>query len=324
MSPPGGSAASNKTPDARLRDTANISAPVAAGVMLASINAVVFVFLWSTGFIVARAIAPFADPNLFLLARFSGTALLFACAALIGRAVWPTGRALGKHLVAGALLQGVYLGAGYWAIAQGMSAGVMALLGALQPLLTAAVAAPLFGERLSRRGWSGMALGLAGVALVLEPKLTAAGLPATHGHAPAWLVVTISIVAVVAITAGTLFQKTSLASADLRSSSAVQNFGAALVAALFALALGEHRWIPSPTLWVSLVWGIVMLSGVSLTMLVWLVRRGDASRATALLFLVPPLAAIEGYVGFGETLTLVQIAGFVVALVGVLLARSKS
>jgi drug/metabolite transporter (DMT)-like permease len=296
--------------------------------MLASISAVVFVVLWSTGFVVARAIAPFADPNLFLLARFSGTALLFACAALIGRAAWPTGRALGKHLVAGALLQGVYLGAGYWAIAQGMSAGVMALLGALQPLLTAAVAAPLFGERLSRRGWSGMALGLAGVALVLEPKLAAAGLPAPHGpangQAPGWLVVAISIVAVVAITAGTLFQKTSLASADLRSSSAVQNFGAALVAALFAFALGEHRWVPSPTLWVSLAWGIVMLSGVSLTMLVWLVRRGDASRATALLFLVPPLAAIEGYVGFGETLTPVQIAGFVVALVGVLLARSKS
>jgi drug/metabolite transporter (DMT)-like permease len=290
--------------------------------MLASISAIVFVVLWSTGFVVARAITPFADPNLFLLARFAGTALLFAGAALIGRAVWPTGRALGKHLVAGALLQGVYLGAGYWAIAQGMSAGVMALLGALQPLLTAAVAARLFDERLSPRGWGGMALGLAGVALVLEPKLAAAGLPASHGHAPAWLVVAVAVLAVVSITAGTLFQKTSLASADLRSSSAVQNFGAALVAALFALGLGEHRWIPSPTLWVSLAWGIVMLSGVGLTLLVWLVRRGDASRATALLFLVPPLAAVESYIGFGETLLPIQIAGFVVALAGVLLARS--
>jgi drug/metabolite transporter (DMT)-like permease len=290
--------------------------------MLASISAVVFVVLWSTGFVVARAIAPFADPNLYLLARFSGTALLFACVALVGRAAWPTGRALGKHLVAGALLQGVYLGAGYWAVAQGLSAGVMALLGALQPLLTAAVAAPLFGERLSPRGWGGMALGLVGVALVLEPKLAAAGLPASHGHAPAWLVVVVAVLAVFSITAGTLFQKTSIASADLRSSSAVQNFGAALVAGLFVVVLGEHRWVPSPTLWISLAWGIVMLSGVGLTLLVWLVRRGDASRATALLFLVPPLAALEGYIGFGETLMPIQIAGFVVALVGVLLARS--
>jgi drug/metabolite transporter (DMT)-like permease len=290
--------------------------------MLAVFNAVVFVVLWSTGFVVARAITPFADPNLFLLARFAGTALLFAIAALVARAAWPAGRALGKHLIAGALLQGVYLGAGYWAVAQGMSAGVMALLGALQPLLTAAVAAPLFGERLSGRGWTGMALGLAGVALVLEPKLAAAHAPVAHGNVSQAVVVIVSILAVCAITAGTLIQKTSLSKADIRSASAVQNVGAALVVLLFAIALGEHKWIPSPTLWASLAWGIVMLSGVSVTLLVWMVRRGDASRATALLFLAPPLAAIEGYFGFGETLTVVQVAGFVLALVGVLLARS--
>lgn len=291
-------------------------------ILIATLAAAVFVVLWSTGFVVARAITPFADPNLFLLARFGGTALLFALAALAARARWPSGRDLGKHLFAGALLQGVYLGAGYWAVAQGLSAGVMALLGALQPLFTAAAAAPLFGERLHRRGWAGMALGLAGVALVLAPKITAPAGQVTHGAAPPWLVVAVSILAVGAITAGTLFQKTSLARADLRSASAVQNFGAALVACLLALALGEHRWIPSPALWVSLAWGIVMLSGVSVTLLVWMVRRGDAARATALLFLAPPLAAVEGYLGFGETLLPVQIAGFVLALAGVTLARS--
>ena len=285
------------------------------------INAVLFVVLWSTGFVVARAITPFADPNLFLLARFGGTAALFTLVALATRAAWPRGRDLGKHLLAGALLQGVYLGAGYWAVAQGMSAGVMALLGALQPLLTAAVAAPLLGERLSPRGWSGMVLGLTGVALVLEPKLAAAA-PVPHGSAPPWLVIVISILAVVSITAGTLFQKTSLAKADLRSASAVQNLGAAAVAAVLALALGEHRWISSTSLWTSLAWGIVMLSGVSVTLLVWMVRRGDASRATALLFLAPPLAALEGYIGFGEMLLPVQIAGFVFALAGVWLVRS--
>jgi len=290
--------------------------------MLAVFNAVVFVVLWSTGFVVARAITPYADPNLFLLARFGGTALLFMLAALIARVEWPKGRALGMHLIAGALLQGVYLGAGYWAVAQGMSAGIMALLGALQPLLTAAVAAPLFGERLSKRGWSGMLLGLAGVALVLQPKLTAASDMTTSANVPEWLVIAVSLLAVCAITAGTLIQKTSLSKADIRSASAVQNIGAAIVVLVFALALGEHRWIPSPALWMSLAWGIVMLSGVSVTLLVWMVRRGDASRATALLFLAPPLAAIEGYIGFGETLTMVQVAGFIVALVGVLLARS--
>ncbi|SIT37275.1 conserved membrane hypothetical protein [Paraburkholderia ribeironis] len=290
--------------------------------MLASFIAAVFVVLWSTGFVVARAITPYADPNLFLLARFGGTALIFALAAVIARAAWPSSRDFGKHLAAGALLQGVYLGAGYWAVAQGLSAGVMALLGALQPLATAAVAAPLFGERLAPRGWTGMALGLAGVVLVLEPKLASAAPSTSQGNAPAWLVVLVSIGAVAAITAGTLFQKTSLAKADIRSASAVQNLGAACVAAVLALTLGEHRWIASPTLWGSLAWGIVMLSGISVTLLVWMVRRGDAARATALMFLAPPLAALEGYLGFGETLLPVQIAGFAVALVGVLLARS--
>ncbi|WP_411192546.1 DMT family transporter [Paraburkholderia sp. B3] len=295
--------------------------------MLAALAPALFVILWSTGFVVARAIAPYADPNLFLLARFAGTAALFAGVALIARAPWPRGRQLGKHLFAGALLQGIYLGAGYWAVAQGLSAGVMALLGALQPLLTAAFAARLFGERLAPRRWAGMALGLAGVVLVLLPKLQAAAHGASApghalpGHVNPLLVVIVAVAAVGSITAGTLYQKTSLAEADIRSASAVQNAGAAIVAALLALALGETRWVASATLWFSLAWGIAMLSGAGVTLLVRMVRRGDAARATALLFLAPPLAALESWLLFRETLTPLQIAGFGVALVGVLIAR---
>ena len=286
--------------------------------------AAAFVFLWSTGFIVARAITPYVDPNLYLLARFSGTALLFVAIAWMARVNWPRGRDAARHLFAGALLQGVYLGAGYWAVAQGMGAGVMALLGALQPLLTAAIAAPLFGERLSRRAWTGLGLGLAGVALVLAPRIAAGGGHDSHaaGSAPQWFVVIVAVLAVVAITAGTLYQKTSLAQADIRSASALQNIGAALVAGVLVWALGEHRFVASTVTWISLAWGVVMLSGVATTLLVWMVRRGDASRATALLFLAPPLAAIESYLAFGETLGAIQIMGFGVALAGVLLARA--
>jgi len=293
--------------------------------MFSLLTAPVFVFLWSTGFIVARAITPYVDPNLYLLARFTGTAILFVALALIARVRWPTGRDALRQMVAGALLQGVYLGASYWAVARGLGAGVMALLGALQPLLTAAFAARLFGEKLSARAWSGLALGLVGVALVLAPRLAGSAPSAAHAAdtAPQWLVITVAVFAVFAITAGTLYQKTSLANADIRSASALQNAGAAIVAAVLAVSLGEHRFIASMTTWLSLAWGIVMLSGVATTLLVWMVRRGDASRATALLFLAPPLAAIESYVAFGETLGSIQIAGFGVALAGVLLARSK-
>ncbi|KVD86508.1 multidrug DMT transporter permease [Burkholderia sp. ABCPW 14] len=285
----------------------------------ASLVAAAFVALWSTGFIVARAIKPYADPNLYLLARFTGTALLYACVALAVRARWPARREWSRHLFAGALLQGVYLGASYWAVAQGLNAGVMALLGALQPLATAALAAPLFGERLSARGWLGMALGVAGVALVLAPKLAAAH--AAAGGAPAWAVVAIAVAAVASITAGSLYQKSSLAQTDLRTAVAVQNLGAALVAGAAALALGETRWHGAPALWFSLAWGIAMLSGVAVMLLMAMLRRGEAARATSLLFLAPPLAALQGYALFGETLGPLQIAGFAVALAGVTLAR---
>lgn len=281
--------------------------------------AAAFVALWSTGFIVARAIKPYADPNLYLLARFCGTALLYAGIALPARAPWPAPREWGRHLLAGALLQGFYLSASYWAVAHGLSAGVMALLGALQPLATAALAAPLFGERLAARGWFGMALGIAGVALVLAPKLGDA--PAAAGDAPAWAVVAIAIAAVGSITAGSLYQKTSLAKADLRIAVALQNLGAALVAGAAAVALGETRWHGAPALWFSLAWGIGMLSGVAVMLLMAMLRRGEAARATSLLFLAPPLAALQGYALFGETLVPLQLAGFALALAGVTLAR---
>nr|WP_179401474.1 DMT family transporter [Burkholderia guangdongensis] len=339
--------------------------------MLNTVVAATFVALWSTGFIVARAIKPYADPNLFLLARFAGTALLFGAVALAARAPWPPRREWARHLIAGALLQGIYLGASYWAVAQGLNAGVMALLGALQPLATAVLAVPMFRETLPARGWAGMMLGLAGVALVLAPKVgavagtttasavsasasavsvsataasisaasasasasaTAASASATAASAsasaaaataaaPGWLVVAVSVLAVASITAGSLYQKGRLARTDLRTAVAVQNAGAALVAAAFAALLHETRWTGAPALWASLVWGVVFLSGGAVTMLMWMLRRGNAARATSLLFLAPPLAAVQGYALFGERLSPLQFAGFAIALGGVVLAR---
>lgn len=103
----------------------------------------------------------------------------------------------------------------------------------------------------------------------------------------------------------------------------MQNLGAALVAAVFVVLLHESRWIGAPALWVSLVWGVVFLSGGAVTMLMWMLRRGNAARATSLLFLAPPLAALQGYLLFDETLAAIQLAGFVLALAGVVLARQR-
>ncbi len=199
-----------------------------------------FVLIWSTGFIVGKAVVPVADTSLFLLARFALAGLMFTLAAALAGAAWPAPREVPCHLLAGALMQGIYLCAGYGAVAHGLSPSVMALLGALQPLLTALLAIPLLKELPSTRTWRGLALGAAGVGLVVLPAMRAG---APHAVSP-WIVL-IGLLAIVSITMGTLLQKTSIANADIRASSAWQNAGAMLVAGTLVTVNGgpgDLRW----------------------------------------------------------------------------------
>jgi drug/metabolite transporter (DMT)-like permease len=275
-----------------------------------------FVLVWSTGFIVARMLRGAVDPNLFLAVRFALTAALFVPLVFAARARWPRGRDVPRHLAAGVLIQGIYLGGGYWAVAHGLPAAVMALIGALQPLLVALLARATIGERVSRRTWTGLLIGLSGVCLVIVPRLASG-----DGSVGSPLVLAVAVVGIVSMTVGTLVQKTSLAGADLRAASAIQNAGAAGACAVFALALGEDHWGGGMPPLLALGWASVFLSGGGTTLLVWMVRRGAAARVSALLLLVPPVVAVETYLLFGDTLTVVQIAGFAVAIAGVWLAR---
>jgi drug/metabolite transporter (DMT)-like permease len=274
-----------------------------------------FVLFWSSGFVVARGIVDVAAPNLFLAVRFALAAALFGGFALAARVSWPRGRALLHHLGAGSLQNGIYLGAGYWAVANGVAAGVMSLMGAMQPLLTAVLAGPLLAERVTRATWAGLAVGFVGVALVLAPKLSGAG---AIGVVP----VVVGVVSILGITAGSLVQKSgALAQADLRAAVSVQNLGGAAVCALAAFALGERLWVPGPLLWGYLVYAVLGLSAGSGAIFIWLLRRGEAAKATALIYLCPPLSAVQAWALFGETLSTVQVVGFVVATAGVVLAR---
>jgi drug/metabolite transporter (DMT)-like permease len=186
----------------------------------------------------------------------------------------------------------------------------------VQPLLTAVVAIVVLREIPSRRTWAGLLLGVAGVALVLMPGVAAGGV----GGVPAQVFV-VAIAAVLSLTAGTVLQKTSIAAADLRASSVLQNAGAAAMVGLLALARGESRWIPGAALWGSLAWASLVLSGLGTLLLVWMVRRGRAANVASLLLLAPPLAATEAYLLFEDRLTAVQIAGFAIALAGVFLCN---
>ena len=277
---------------------------------------IAFVLIWSTGFIVAKAVVPHADLQLYLAARFALTALVMGSAALVAGVGWPHGRGWLTHLVAGVLMQGIYLCASYWSILHGMAAGVMALLGALQPLFTALYLAVAVRARFGIRTWGGLLVGFAGVACVLAPKLAISG----AGSLTAASVLS-ALLSVVSITAGALVQKW-LPRVDLRSAACVQNLGGAVVAVFMTAAAGSLDWDGSAVLWGALLWAVLVPSVIGTTLLMWMMRHGEATKVTALLLLAPPLAAVQAYLLFDETLSPVQFVGFALALVGVLLARS--
>ena len=287
--------------------------------MFAVAAPVLFVLIWSTGFIVARAVIEHVSPELFLTARLILTTLALGFAALAAREAWPRGRQLRLHLAAGVMLHGFYLCLSWWAVSRGMPAGIMSLLGALQPLMVAVASFGLFGERLSGRSWAGLAIAIIGVGCVLAPTLMKTGV----GSVDVWGAVA-AVVAILAMTAGTMIQRGPLSSDPIRVSGAVQNAGGAVVAIVATLALGHYRWDNTPVLWAGLAWSVLALSAAGLSLLVWMVRHQGATRVSTLLLLVPMLAAIEAWLLFGEKLGPVQITGFVLALGGVLLARASA
>ncbi|MBB3983071.1 drug/metabolite transporter (DMT)-like permease [Sphingobium fontiphilum] len=287
--------------------------------MFALFAAIAFVLIWSTGFIVARAVVPHASPELVLAIRMTLTAALLLAAALYRREALPRGSRLMHHLAAGAMLHGLYLIASWWAVLHGMPAGIMALLGALQPLMVALASFLLFGERLSARAVTGMAIAMTGVACVLSPMIARSdvgGLTVLTAAA--------AIFSILAMAGGTLIQRGAIAGDPILISGAVQNAGGAIFAIVVTLLVGDYHWDNSPMLWLGLGWSIFGLSMAALSLLVWLARHQGPTRMSMLLLLVPPLAAIEAWLLFGERLGLVQIVGFLLALGGVLLGRSKA
>jgi drug/metabolite transporter (DMT)-like permease len=275
-----------------------------------------FIVVWSTGFIIARAAAPHADLQLFLFLRFLASAVILGIVAAASKAAWPSGRQWAAHVMVGALMLGVYLTCSYWAVSQGLPAGIMSLLGALQPLCTALILVTFAHQRLQARTWAGLGVGLGGVALVLAPKLAAGA-----AGALTWTTVAAALVSVLAVTTGTLMQK-RLSSTSIWSAASAQNFGAAIIALIAMWSIGNAHWDGSTSLWAALLWAVIGTSVLASTLLVWMVRHGEATKVTALMLLVPPLAALQAYFLFRETLSPMQLIGFALALGGVLLARS--
>lgn len=277
---------------------------------LSAFMPVVFVLIWSTGFVVARYSMPHAPPMSFLAWRFALSALAFGIWVLLARAAWPQGRRQWMHLaVVGILIHAGYLGGVWSAVKLGIGAGTSALIVGLQPVLTALwIAAAGQGQRVSSRQWLGLALGLAGLVLVVWNKLG-------HGEVTPWNLA-LCLLALLCITTATLHQKRYVAACDVRTASIVQLLAAFAVALPLALLESEPVQ-PVPALLGAMAWSVLALTLGGSSLLYMMVQRGAATRVTSLMYLVPPCTAVLGWWLFDELLTPLVLAGLALAALGV-------
>jgi drug/metabolite transporter (DMT)-like permease len=275
-----------------------------------------FVLLWSTGFIGAKLGLPHADPFTFLLLRFVLVVILMTGLAWWFKASWPNKPIDILHIaIAGVLVHACYLGGVFSAIKAGLPAGVVALVTGLQPLLTAVAAGFVLKEQVTIRQWLGLALGFFGIALVVSPKI--GGPTSDLSGFPA------ALIAVLAITAGTLYQKKFCTAMDLRSGSVIQYVASLLVMAVIA-PLSEPMHIEwTGSFLFALGWLTIVLSVGAITLLLALIRAGAAAKVASLFYLVPPTTAFIAFLVFDEPLTMAMLGGMVLTAGGVALAAKK-
>ncbi|MBE9556939.1 MAG: DMT family transporter [Proteobacteria bacterium] len=275
----------------------------------------VFILLWSSAFISAKYGLPDAGPFSFLLTRFVIVFLLFGTIALILRRPWPRGLMIVNLLFVGVLMHGFYLGGVFFAIAQGMPAGLAALIVSIQPVLTAALGVWLLDERPAPAQWLGIALGTVGVVLVLWPRL--------GGDIPLLGLVS-CIVSLLAITVGTIWQKRHGGGMDLVSGNAVQALAAAVLYGVIVLVFEPYRVEWTIDFSLAMGWLVFAVSLGAVSILMVLIKRGSAAATTSLFFLVPPSSAIMAWIVFGEALGPMGIAGLGITTAGVWLVNRRT
>ena len=275
-----------------------------------------FVFLWSTGFIGARWGLPFAEPLSFLLVRYLCVIVLMLTIAVLSRAPWPKDRRQWWHIgVSGVLIHAIYLGGVFVAIKQGLPAGVTALVVGMQPLLTAVGAMGLLGERVSPRQWVGLMLGFIGLVIVISGKF---GIDAELGP-----MLVPAVVALVGITAGTLYQKRFCAGFDLRTGSVIQFASSALVTVIVITLFTEFQITWTAPFVFALGWLVLVLSIGAISLLNLLIHSGSAVNVASLFYLTPLSTALIAWGVFGETLPALSLAGMVLAVGGVYLVVKR-
>jgi drug/metabolite transporter (DMT)-like permease len=278
-----------------------------------------FVLLWSTGFIGAKYGLPYVEPFTFLVLRWLIACALLFVISLAVRATYPKSPAAIAHVaISGLLIHAGYLGGVFYALDHGMPASLSSLIVGLQPILTAILAQVILREGVTSRQWFGLLVGFVGVALVVEEKVSASlDVPIEHR---AFVAVAIGLLST---TAGTLYQKRFVPSGDLTASATLQYLTCAIVLTFVAFGF-ESRTIDWTGRFVfALMWQVVVLSVGAVLLLLGLIRAHSVSRISSLMYLVPPLTAIEAYFIFDERFGAVALLGMACVIAGVAMVMRK-
>jgi len=268
-----------------------------------------FVLLWSSGFVVAKYGLPYADPFIFLSVRILIAAiLLFALARLLKMPVRIGRVAIARSSLIGFFLHACYLGGVFYSIAQGLPAGVAAVVTSLQPVLVSIVAVKVLGEQLRIRQVAGLLIGFIGVVLVLGPSIDA--------QIPSAAIMAI-LVALVGSTTATLLQKKLGVDIPLISGTAYQYLFSGCILGIIAVTTQETTIIWTLRFTVAFIWLILVLSVGAILLLLWLLNSGSAAKVSSLLYLVPPVAAVEAFFLFGEKVNTQGFLGIGVTALGV-------
>ncbi|MDE2423562.1 MAG: DMT family transporter [Betaproteobacteria bacterium] len=276
----------------------------------------VFVFLWATGFIGARYGLPYMEPMTFLAIRMALAALILLIIAIFSKAQWPPSPMAAIHVtVSGLLVHAGYLGGVWAAIAVGMPAGMVSLIVGMQPILTSVAAFFVLNERLTIRQWSGLLIGLIGLFLVLAHRVSSHDLTLLSGF--------FACIGLLSISAGTVYQKRFFASVDIRTGGVLQYAASGIVFWLLALKFEQRTVEWNMPLIFAMAWSVLALSVGAVALLYKLIRDGEASEVSSLLYLVPPVTALIAYICFDERLTTLAMFGMGLVALGVALVVLK-
>jgi len=272
---------------------------------------VVFVLLWSTGFIVARYGTRDAGPMTFLFLR-----MIIATAVLWAIAVATNAPSISRVQVKWAVLTGlgmhaIYLGGVFYAIKKGLPSGLSALIAGLHPVVTSVAGRVLLKEHLRRSQWVGVMLGISGVLVVVVDKVRDGLGDVTR---PALLAM---VVSVIGMSTGTLVQRARGKEMPLVTGTAAQYVSAGAVLLVASSLFEEWEFNINTELVLALLWSVLVLSIAAVMLMMLLISRHSAARVSSLFFLTPALSAIESAILFGERLSPLALVALVIALTGV-------